>query len=104
MQKRGVLEDKKDYPKVLKTISKIGQNFAFTFSKKENASIVSALHRFFYKQDLKKENYKEVLNSCSPSSKPSEIRSSPSSNPLLNRRQAPEPISKRWRTQRRAYF
>ena len=39
-----------------------------------------------------------------PPRKPSEIRSSPPPNPLPNRRRTPEPISTRWRPQRRTYF
>jgi hypothetical protein len=35
MQKRGVLEDKKDYPKVLKTISKIGQTLLLLFLRRK---------------------------------------------------------------------
>jgi hypothetical protein len=66
---------------------------------------LNALHQSFHKLDSKeKENYKEAQNSCSSSSKPSEIRSSPPPNPLPDRRRAPEPISTRWRLQTRAYF
>jgi hypothetical protein len=44
---------------------------------------LNALHRSVHKQDPKeKENYKEVQNSCSSSSKPSAIHSSPLSKPL----------------------
>jgi len=88
----------------LEKLNKNGK-VALHFFEKENVLILAHYTDFFYKQDSKeKKNYKEVQRSGSSFSKPSEIRSSPPPKPLSNRRRAPEPISTRWRPQRRAYF